>query len=104
MNVAPALRAFSGREVHAGIEREQRRHSVQHGDVDASADAALLALHERGKHGLRHIEAGHQIGDRSANLCGRTVGIPGDVHHAGLALQDQVVARTVRVRTGSPEA
>src|SRR5262249_24746843 len=69
-----------------------------------SAEARPFALHERGEHRLRGVEAGDQVGDGRADLHGRAVRIPGDVHDAGLALQDQVVAGPARVRTGPTEA
>ena len=93
MHIAASLRAFSRGEVHARVEGQQRRHGIEHRDVDTAAVHRPLALHQGGENGLRRIETRDEIGDGRADLHRRTVRLAGDVHDAGLALDDQVVSR-----------
>ncbi|GJE59985.1 hypothetical protein MPOCJGCO_2094 [Methylobacterium trifolii] len=104
MRVAAPLRAGAGGEVHAGVEGQQGGHGVEHGHVDAAALPRALALPQGRQHALRRVEPGHEVGDRGADLRRRPVRVAGDVHDAGFALEDQVVARPVRVRSGQAEA
>src|SRR5207253_11044952 len=61
-----------------------------------------VAVRERGEHRDRRIEAGREIGDRDAGLLRAAarlaVALAGDAHETADALDDEVVARAMRVR------
>ena len=83
---------------------EERRHHLEHRDLDLLAGARPLAGEERQHHPVRGHRARGEIGDRVADLHRRPVGKPGEVHDARLALDDQVVARPARLRPRLAEA
>ena len=57
---------------------------------------------------IGRVHAGHQVGDRDARLLRAAarlaVALAGDAHEAADALDDEVVARALRVRAGLAEA
>ncbi len=79
--------------VEPGLIREERRHHVEHADLDLLAAAGALAREQRQRDAVGGRHAGDEIGDGVAHLDGRPVGKAREVHHAGLALHDEVVAR-----------
>ncbi len=66
--------------------------------------AACVAGGERRQDALRRIEARHQVADGCADLVGGAVARAGDIHDAGLALHDHIVARAVLLRAAVAEA
>jgi hypothetical protein len=83
--------------VHPDGGREQR-------GGDPLPLAAAFALVQRGGDAVGAEHAGQDVGDRDADLGGRTTDRTGDAHQAGLALDDLVEARPVPVGTALAEA
>ena len=70
--------------------------------------AGAVAMRERRQDRDRRVHAGHEVGDRDARLlraaAGQVVALAGDAHEAAHALDDEVVAGAIGVRTVLPEA
>ena len=75
---------------HGDLRVEQRH-------VDELALAGLLGVAQRRLDGDDRIEAGEDVGDGDARLLRLAAGLAGDRHHAGHALDDEVVAGARRV-------
>ena len=67
------------------------------------AHAGLAALVYRCQNGRGGIDAGKDIGDRHAVFLRLTVGFTGDRHQAGHALDDEIIARAMRIGAVLPE-
>jgi hypothetical protein len=106
--VAPAHRRLAAREVVGVHVREHRDLHVEQRHVDVLAFARAVAVRERGEHRDGRVQAGHEVGDRHAGLlraaAGQVVALAGDAHEAAHALDDEVVARALRVRARLAEA
>src|SRR5215467_2021047 len=80
----------------------RRRHTRLQGDWSSdvcSSDLGPLTLAKSEHHGQRGVRAGHEVGEREADLR-RRFGLAGGEDQAGLALDQQVVRLAVRVGTG----
>ncbi len=82
----------SGIPVQAGLVGEKRGHHVEHADLDLLPLPRLGAREKGQHHALGRGHARHEIADGVAHLDGRAVGEAGEIHHAGLALHDEIVA------------
>ena len=66
MLVAAPARGVAGGVEDAGVERQQRRHRLVHGDAHVLAEPGRLARVERGQYALRRIQSRREIGNRHA--------------------------------------
>jgi len=66
------------------------------------AEAAPLPFVQGEQDSLTGVEAGKVVGNRDADAGRCAVGETGHVHDARFPLDDRIVARQVRVRTGLP--
>ncbi len=76
---------------------------VQHADIDLLALAGRVAVPQRRQDPDTSVQPGEQVRDRYAHLLRRPVGLAGQAHHAAHRLDQAVVARPRRVRTGLAE-
>ena len=107
MGIAPAPRRLAAvQEVGTHVGGHGDLH-VEQGEIEVLALAGAFAVKERGKHRLRGEGAGHQVGHRHSDFLRSAtrpvVGLAGNRHHPADALDDEVVAGTVRPRAGLPE-
>src|SRR3546814_2365610 len=77
---------------------------VEHADVDELALAGKLLVAHGGEDRDRGVHAGHQIGDRHADLHGRALRLAGQAHDAAHRLDQRIVAGPRRVGAGLAEA
>ncbi|VXC25887.1 conserved hypothetical protein [Burkholderia sp. 8Y] len=108
MRVAPAHRRLAAREkirVHVGEHRDLH---VEQRHVDVLAFARSVAMAQRRQHADGRVHAGHQVRDRDAGFLRAAarlaVALAGDAHEPADALNDEVVARALRIRTRLAEA
>ena len=103
MRVAAPARLLAGGEVQARLVGQQRRHHVEHRDLDLLATLGARAGQQREYDAVGGGHARDEVGDGRADLHRRAVGEPGDVHEPGFALDDQVVAAAPGLRAGLAE-
>ena len=115
MPIAKAARRRAGGKDDSGLIREQRRHRVEHRDVDVLPMARLLSRQKRQQHALRGEHASDDVGhrhalaaDTRAGWTARLVpaGVPcGPVRAVDEALADaQLAARGMIERLAHPTA
>ena len=108
MRVAEARRRRAGHEVVEVHHRHHRDRRIEQAGVQMLALAGALAVRERGQDAGRREQACDQIGDRNARLlrsaAGHVVGLAGDAHEPGHALDDEVVAGALGVGSGLAES
>src|SRR5215831_4393992 len=94
---------LAGRKEDAGIEGEERSDRLVHGDAHVLAEPSGLARVEGCQDALRRVEARDEIADRHADLVGRSIARPGEIHDAGFPLHDDVIAGPVLLEAGVAE-
>src|SRR6266536_267164 len=104
MAVARETLRLAGREVAAGLERQQRNLAGQQRGIDPLAFAALLTGVERADDGVGGEHAGPDVGDRDAELGRRATGVAGQAHPAAHALKHLVEGRLLGARPSLPES
>ena len=82
---------------------QRRNHSVQQADIDKLSPAGFVTRQQRETNAVEGIQAGDDIGQGGSQFRWRPVRIPCQVHHARLALRDDVVAGPVTIRSSLPE-
>src|SRR2546427_794434 len=102
--IRPAGRPLTRAELSPRLAGEERRHGVEHRDLDLLAAARPGPREQRERHAVGRRHARDEVGDRGPDLHGRPVGEPGDVHDPRLGLHDEVVAGAVRLRPRLAEA
>ncbi len=103
MVVAAAGGALAGREVVAGVVGQQRRHRIEHRDLDVLPAARRLPGVEREEDPLGGHHPRREVRDGGSDARRRPVRLAGQIHQPGLALHDQVVAGAVRVGPAGAE-
>ena len=98
-----ARRHAGGEEVHR-LVGEDRRRGVEQREVDELAAPGSLARDQRRLDRDDAVEAGEEVADRDARPLRRPVRLAGDVHEAGHALGQVVVAGALGVGTRLAEA
>src|SRR5882724_1283262 len=108
MQVADSLRRLAGREVVGVLVREQGDLRIEQREVEMLPLARAFAMRERSANGDRCIHAGDDVGDRHARAlrpaAGRAIGLARHAHHSPHALDHEVVAGPLAIRTGLAEA
>ena len=94
----PAPREVPRRHVHVEIHGR-----LEQGDVAVAADAVAPRAPQAAHEGQCGGVARRHVDEREPGLDGRAVGLAGERHPAGVALQDVVVAALGCARTGHPE-
>ncbi len=94
---AGALRQLAAVPPHVREVAEPVEHRVEERDLDVRALAGLRAADERGERGDGRVRAGAEVAGGEADA-GRLLRRPGDRHESGLALHDEVVGVSLRVR------
>src|SRR6218665_4724 len=84
--------------------RHEARHALDHRDIDHAALAIALAAPQPAQSRPRGIPPAQQICGRCAHLLRRRTGLAGQIHDAGIAFRDQVVAGQIRAARTDPEA
>jgi hypothetical protein len=103
VRVPETLRNLAGAPVIqdlVGVERHQR---VEERHVDVLADPGELPVRDRGGDGETRVHAGQYVGHRDPDLlrpaAGELVALAGDAHQSAHALEDEVIAGALRVRS-----
>ena len=104
MIVADPLRRVAGREQDPERQPHHRQHRVEQRDVHVLAEPGAMTIVQGQQDALHGIQPGEIVGDRDAGARRLAVRRAGGVHEAGLALQDDVVAREIGARAILPVA
>src|SRR6266540_366419 len=91
-------RHLAGREIRSGLPHRERHGRLEHRDIDELPATVAHADGERRQNADRRVEAGHEIGDRYADLHRRPVLRAGHAHQAAHRLHDDVERGSIRVR------
>ncbi len=103
MVIASAPRRCAGAEIVQRLIGHGRHCAIHQRHVDMLALAGAVPLMQRRKDAADRIEPGEQVGDRHTRALWLAVGIAGDRHEAGHALNDVVVPGAVRIGAVLPE-
>ncbi len=104
VGAAAAGRHLARAEIRHDAAGQEAGHRIDQRDVDHPAPPGGLAGEQRRQRRQRRVLAGQHVGGRGADLLRLAALRPGDVHHAGIALGDEVVAGPVGTLAGQAEA
>src|SRR5260370_1357562 len=102
--ITPRARAFAGCKIIHALVREDRHVGVKHPDVDLLPAAGGVAVAQRRQYADAPIEPCEQVRERNSDLLGLAVRFAGQTHDPAHRLDQAVVAGTLRIRSGLPEA
>src|SRR5579872_2393559 len=104
MLIAEPRRILARREIVHGLIRKPCDAGIEHADVDLLAFTGRIAMSQRRKDADAAVESREQIRDGNADFLRLAIRRAGHAHHAAHGLNQAVVARTRRIRTGLPES